>query len=102
MESLNDPNDKSVQYYSADRVTFFARLCVVFFAVLILYAPVVLFLLASLDQLCMAVVILAFVFVFSIILSLLSEARVMDIFLGSATYCAVLLTFLGNLQGATN
>lgn len=98
MESLNGHNESNVEYYSGERVTLFARICMVFFAVIILYVPVALFLLISMNRICMAIVVLAFVFAFSIIVSLLPEARIMDIFVGSATYCAVLVTFLGNLQ----
>jgi len=100
MDSLNIDNESYVKYYSADRVTFFARLCMVVFAVLILYVPVVLFLMISMSRVWMAVIVLAFVFAFSIVISLLPEARVTDIFVGSATYCAVLVTFLGNLERA--
>lgn len=49
----------------------------------------------------MSVVVLAFVLSFSAILSLVVEATFQEIFVGTATYCAVLVTFLGNLQGAT-
>lgn len=70
------------------------------FAVLLLYVPVLVFDLVSMNRVCMAIVVLVFVFTFSTVLSLLPEASVMDIFVGSATYCAVLVTFLGNLQGA--
>jgi hypothetical protein len=46
----------------------------------------------------MAIVILAFVFSFSIIVSLPTEAGIQEIFVGTATYCAVLVTFLGVQQ----
>jgi hypothetical protein len=46
----------------------------------------------------MAVVVLSFVFVFSIMMSLLTDAGVQEVFVGTSTYCAVLVTFLGNLQ----
>jgi hypothetical protein len=49
----------------------------------------------------MAVVVLAFVFIFSGMVSLLADSvGVQEIFVGTATYCAVLVTFLGNLQNA--
>ena len=48
----------------------------------------------------MAVVVLTFDFIFSVMMSLLTEAGVQEIFVGTATYCAVLVTFLGNLQNS--
>lgn len=75
----------------------FARLMVVFFAVLVLFIPVILFLLTSMSRACMAVVVLAFVFIFSVMMSLLTDAGDKEVFVGTATYCAVLMTFLGQL-----
>lgn len=46
----------------------------------------------------MAVVVLAFVFIFSVMMSLLMDAGDKEMLVGTATYCAVLVTFLGNLQ----
>ena len=48
----------------------------------------------------MSVVTLTFVLSFAVVISLLVEATFQEIFIGTATYCAVLVTFLGNLQGA--
>jgi len=87
-----------VQLFSVERVNVFARLMVVFLAVLVLFTPVILFLLTSMSGACMSVVVLAFVFVFSIMMSLLTDAGIQEIFVGTSTYCAVIVTFLGNLQ----
>jgi hypothetical protein len=73
---------------------------VVFLAVLVLFIPVILFLLTSMSRASMAITVLAFVFIFSIMMGLLTHAADKEIFVGAATYCAVLVTFLGNLQRA--
>lgn len=95
---LHQTQDAEVAFYSTSRIITFARLMVVFFAVLILFIPVILFLLTSMSRGCMAVVVLAFCFIFSVMMGLLTPAADKEIFVGVATYCAVLVTFLGNLQ----
>lgn len=90
--------DERVEYLSKERITTFAKLAIVFLAVSVLFIPVVLFLLTTMSRTWMSVVVLTFVFLFSIIMSLFTEARVQEIFVGTATYSAVLVTFLGNLQ----
>ena len=92
--------DPIVDEYSKGRVHFLARLMVVFFAVILLFVPVILFLISDMGRAVMAVVVLAFVSMFSISISLLTDAQLPEIFIGTATYCAVLVTFLGNLGGA--
>lgn len=87
--------DSSIEFFSTARISLVARLMAVFFAVLILFIPVILFLLVSMSKAWMAIVILGFVFSFAIIVSLLTEAGIQEIFVGTATYCAVLVTFLG-------
>jgi hypothetical protein len=98
---VHETKDSSVEFFSQSRISAVARLVAVFFAVSILFIPVILFLLTSMSRACMSVVVLAFVLSFSAILSLVVEATFQEIFVGTATYCAVLVTFLGNLQGAT-
>jgi hypothetical protein len=95
---LHQTQDAEVAFYSVSRITTIARLLVVFFAVLVLFIPVILFLLTSMNRGCMAVVVLAFCFIFSVMMGLLTPAADKEIFVGVATYCAVLVTFLGNLQ----
>ena len=90
--------DERVEYLSKERITIFARLAIVFLAVSVLFIPVVLFLLTTMSRTWMSIVVLTFVFVFSIIMSLFTEAGVQEIFVGTATYCAVIVTFLGNLH----
>ncbi|PVH76149.1 hypothetical protein DL98DRAFT_592485 [Cadophora sp. DSE1049] len=90
--------NSAVRFWCDSRVKMFGRLMVVFFAVLVLFIPVILFLLTSMGRACMAVVVLAFVFIFSVMMSLLMDAGDKEMLVGTATYCAVLVTFLGNLQ----
>jgi hypothetical protein len=78
-----------------------ARLIVVFFAVTVLFVPVILFLLTPMSRAWMAAVVLAFVFIFAIMISLLTDADMQEIFIGTSTYCAVIVMFLGNLQNPT-
>ncbi|KAL2066958.1 hypothetical protein VTL71DRAFT_1382 [Oculimacula yallundae] len=93
--------DSMVEYYCTYRISIFARFMVVFCAVLVLLIPVILFLLTSMSRSCMVVVVLGFLFIFSAMISLLTDASVKEVFVGTATYCAVLVTFLGNLQNSS-
>ncbi|KAH6716250.1 hypothetical protein BKA61DRAFT_340423 [Leptodontidium sp. MPI-SDFR-AT-0119] len=95
---LHQSKDPAVKFYCDARIKMFARLIVVFFAVLVLFIPVILFILTSMSRAWMAVIILAFVFIFSVMMSLLMDAGDKEMLVGTATYCAVLVTFLGNLQ----
>ncbi len=97
---MHETEDSSVEFLSQARITAVARTFAVFFAVSVLFIPVILFLLVPMSRACMAVVALVFVIAFSMIISLI-EATFQEIFVGTATYGAVLVTFLGNLQGAT-
>ncbi|KAH8663439.1 hypothetical protein BGZ60DRAFT_529714 [Tricladium varicosporioides] len=91
--------DAVVKFFSIARIKMFARLTAVFFAVFVLFIPVILFFLTPMSRGWMAVVVLAFDFIFSVMISMLTDAGDKEIFVGTATYCAVLVTFLGNLQG---
>ncbi len=94
-ERQENAQDSSIEFFSTARISLVARLAAVFFAVLILFIPVILFLLVSMSKAWMAIIVLAFVFSFAIIVSHLTEAGIQEIFVGTATYCAVLVTFLG-------
>lgn len=97
---VHETTDSSVEFFSQSRISAVARLVAIFCAVSILFIPVILFLSTSMSRACMSVVVLGFVLSFSVIISLVVEATFQEIFVGTATYCAVLVTFLGNLQGA--
>ncbi|KAH8779482.1 hypothetical protein F5882DRAFT_148706 [Hyaloscypha sp. PMI_1271] len=98
---VHETKDDSVEFFSQSRINAVARLVAVFFAVSVLFIPVILFLLTSMSKACMLAVVLVFVLTFSIIISVVVEVSFQEIFIGTATYCAVLATFLGNLGGAT-
>jgi hypothetical protein len=97
--------DSSVEFFSQSRINTIARLGAIFFAISLLLVPLTLFLLVSMSKPCMLVVVLAFVLSFSVIISVVFEANFQEIFIGTATYCAVLVTvlvvFMGGWQGAT-
>jgi hypothetical protein len=99
---MSKTKDPSVELFSTYRISIFAKLIVVFFAVLVLFVPVILFFLTSMSKAWMAVVVLSFVFIFSVMMSLLTDAGVQEVFVGTSTYCAVLVTFLGSLQSQSN
>ncbi|KAF8852360.1 hypothetical protein BDZ45DRAFT_730216 [Acephala macrosclerotiorum] len=98
-KQLQQSRDSAVKFYCKARINMLARLMAVFSAVIILFIPVILFFLTSMSRPWMTVVVLAFDFIFSVVISLLTDAGDKEIFIGTATYCAVLVTFLGNLQG---
>jgi hypothetical protein len=96
-----DTKDSTIEFFSIARISLVARLIVVFLAVLVLFITVILFLLVPMGKACMAIVVLAFVFCFSAMVTLLTDAGIQEIFVGTATYCAVLVTFLGIQQSVT-
>lgn len=49
----------------------------------------------------MAIVAIFFAFIFSVMFAIFAEANPQDIFIATAGYSAVLVTFLGNLQNST-
>ncbi|KAF7935222.1 uncharacterized protein EAE97_008129 [Botrytis byssoidea] len=95
----NNPTEKTVKSFSTFRISMFAKLLVVCMTVLILVIPVILFLTVNMEPGWMAFIALAFVFLFSVMISLLTEAGTQEIFVGTSAYCAVLVVFLGNLKG---
>jgi len=60
--------------------------------------PMVIVLTISMSRGLGACVIFGSTFLFSMALSIFKEIRIKELFVGTATYCAVLVTFLGNLQ----
>lgn len=77
-----------------------ARLLVVVITTFMLMLPVVIVSTISLSRGFGAYIVLGFVFLFSILLSCFTEMEAQEIFVGTATYCAVIVTFIGNLQAA--
>ncbi|EPE24173.1 hypothetical protein GLAREA_08023 [Glarea lozoyensis ATCC 20868] len=97
---LSSTADEKAVYINSTKVAALSKLMLVFFTLALLLCPVILFLLTSMSRCAMALVVLIFVFIFSSGMSALAEVTVQEIFIGSSTYCAVLVTFLGNLQQA--
>ncbi|TGO38155.1 hypothetical protein BHYA_0080g00030 [Botrytis hyacinthi] len=95
----NNPTEKTVKFFSTFRISLFSKLLVVCMTVLILLIPVILFLTINMEPGWMAFAALAFVFLFSVMISLLTDAGTQEIFVGTSAYCAVLVVFLGNLKG---
>ncbi|KAF7932381.1 hypothetical protein BELL_0246g00070 [Botrytis elliptica] len=95
----NNPTEKTVKFFSTFRISLFSKLLVVCMTVLILLIPVILFLTIRMEAGWMAFAALAFVFLFSVMRSLLTDAGTQEIFVGTSAYCAVLVVFLGNLKG---
>lgn len=93
--------DLVVTYFSQMRVTGAAKLFSVLVAVAILIIPISLFLWVPLSRGWTSATVIISVLVFSTMLSLSTNIKVRDILLGSAAYCAVLATFLGNLQSGS-
>ncbi|KAF7944263.1 hypothetical protein EAE96_010665 [Botrytis aclada] len=91
--------EKIVKFFSTSRIILFSKLLVVCIAVLILLIPVILFLTITMEAGWMAFATLAFVFLFGVMISLLTDAGTQEIFVGTCAYCAVLVVFLGNLRG---
>ena len=87
----------SANYYNAEKLVLLGTITTVFTTVFILLGPIILFLMTPMTKASMAIVVLASVFVFSIIMSSLETCEFKDVLIGAATYCAVLVAFLGNL-----
>ena len=67
-------------------------------AVVVLFTPIALFLLVPMSKACMCAILFVFLMVFAVMISLFAEVGIQEIFIGTATYGAVMATFLGNLQ----
>jgi hypothetical protein len=67
-------------------------------AVGILLIPVLLLFLVNMPKQVMAWIVFGFVLAFSITISVVTDAKVHEVLVGTAAYAAVLVTFLGNLN----
>lgn len=85
-KQLRYAGDSKMEFWSIPRIAICARLVVVFIAVLVLFIPVILFLLTSMSRAWMAVVVLSFDFIFCVMISLLTNAGIQEIFVGTSTY----------------
>ena len=89
--------NQAANYFNSEKLGSLAKTVTVFSAVLVLYIPVILFMMTPMTRTSMAGVVLVSVFVFSAMMSVQKRCEVHDLFIGTATYCAVLVTFLGNI-----
>ncbi|KAH8751027.1 hypothetical protein BGZ57DRAFT_959075 [Hyaloscypha finlandica] len=98
--SNNEDENTSKEIFSALRIPKLAKF---FFAILIpvtmLLVPVLLLSLVSMQRKLATTVVIVFVLAFAVLMSALAGAKVEVIFLSTCAYCAVLVTFLGNIQG---
>ncbi|KAE8441481.1 hypothetical protein EG329_004905 [Mollisiaceae sp. DMI_Dod_QoI] len=90
--------DDYVDQYSVKRVSIFNRVIAVFLAICILLIPVMLLFLVEMSKQAMAWIVFVFVLAFCCMVTVTTEAKVQDIFISTAAYAAVLVTFLGNLN----
>ncbi|CZR51636.1 uncharacterized protein PAC_01513 [Phialocephala subalpina] len=90
--------DPYVDQYSEARVGLLTRIIAVFLAVCILLIPVMLLFLVDMSKQAMAWLVFVFVLAFCGMISVMTEAKVQDIFIATAAYAAVLVTFLGKWE----
>ncbi|RDL37021.1 uncharacterized protein BP5553_04454 [Venustampulla echinocandica] len=90
--------DPFVTHYSPSRLTWLVKSITVSLAVGILFVPVYLLFLVPMSRAMMAGISSIFVFAFAVLLSVITDAKMQEVFAGSAAYAAVLITFLGNID----
>ncbi|RFU33223.1 hypothetical protein B7463_g3148, partial [Scytalidium lignicola] len=101
LERKNKPHttaDEGVHSFSRSMVTAVAKLLSVSVVVTILVAPIFVLYLKPMDEEAMVVMVLMFVLAFATLMSLCTTANIESVFVGTCAYCAVLVTFLGNVQ----
>ncbi|KAH8779613.1 hypothetical protein BGZ57DRAFT_889339 [Hyaloscypha finlandica] len=67
----------------------------------ILLSPVYLLFLVPMSHLMMAITSTSFIILFAIIMTVVAEGRIYEVFVGTATYAAILIMFLGNISQAS-
>ncbi|KAH8799915.1 hypothetical protein F5882DRAFT_514544 [Hyaloscypha sp. PMI_1271] len=93
--------DQSVSYYSPSRLRGVVQVLMVSTVMGILLIPVYLLFLVPMSHLMMAITSTAFIILFAIIMTVVAEGRIYEIFVGTATYAAILIMFLGNIAQAS-
>ncbi|KIN08807.1 hypothetical protein OIDMADRAFT_23563 [Oidiodendron maius Zn] len=91
--------EQIVYLFSNDKISLFAQMIAICLVVAILLIPIFLLFLTEMSRKTTSVMVLVFVLAFAVSMSLMG-AKAESVFVGTCTYCAVLVTFLGNLQGA--
>ncbi|KUJ23408.1 uncharacterized protein LY89DRAFT_713875 [Mollisia scopiformis] len=90
--------DDTVDQYSEFRFGVLNKVVAVSAAVCTLLIPVMLLFLVDMSKQAMAWLVFVFVLAFCVMVSVVTGARAQDIFIATAAYAAVLVTFLGNLS----
>ncbi|KAG9229597.1 hypothetical protein BJ875DRAFT_522616 [Amylocarpus encephaloides] len=93
--------DEGIQAFSVHKIALGAKWLSVCVAVTILLIPVFLLFLTRTSSAETVVMVLLFVLAFASIMSL-AGASVVSLFIGTCTYCAVLVTFLGNIRSGNS
>ncbi|MCJ1236784.1 hypothetical protein MMC14_004766 [Varicellaria rhodocarpa] len=94
------PKEETVKYLSEDRIPVVAKLIIAILAVTVFFIPIALFLLVPMSKACLTITVFVFLVVFAFMMSLFAEVGVQEMFIGIATYGAVMVTFLGNMQNS--
>ena len=94
------PKEETVKYLSEDRIPVVAKLTIAILAVTVLFIPIALFLLVPMSKACLTITVFIFLVVFAFMMSLFAEVGVQEMFIGTATYGAVMVTFLGNMHNS--
>ncbi|KAF8850126.1 hypothetical protein BDZ45DRAFT_207642 [Acephala macrosclerotiorum] len=100
-KQVHGTHDKQVQFFSSAKLALFAKFLTICVAITILLIPIFLLSLVEMSKVVTLIVVLIFVLTFATLMSLLTAAGPESIFVGTCTYSAVLVVFLGNVQGAT-
>jgi hypothetical protein len=100
-EEVKPTSDTSITFYSPLLLRRLGQLLLVSTLMGVLLIPVFLLFLVPMSRLNMAVTSSSFIFLFILIMSIIAEGRIYEIFVGTATYAAILIMFLGNISSAS-
>ncbi|KAH6706537.1 hypothetical protein BKA61DRAFT_616627 [Leptodontidium sp. MPI-SDFR-AT-0119] len=99
--SKGKERDSIVKQYSLSSVTIAVKLCFILLAVSILIIPVFILMWGPDTKTAVSTTVLISVMAFSTLMTLFTRATVQAVLIGTAAYCAVLATFLGNTHDRT-
>lgn len=94
--------DSQFTFFSPTAERAVGRFLLVSSIMLILMTPVFLLFLTPMSHVSMSIVTASFVLLFALIMSVVTEGKVYEVFVGTATYGAVLIMFLGNISQNTS
>jgi len=95
---LSSTRDEFADLHSRDQLEMLAKTLMAMLAAGILLIPVFLLFLVPMSHMAMCWLVFGFVLIFSGMMSVLTEAKVQEVFVGTAAFGAVLVSFLGNLN----